>query len=132
MLCGVQTDEIELVWDQVTPYLLSALNYADGKYTLESIKALIAKCDAQLWVEASKDGIKGACVTQIAVYPTRSVCLLMLAGGVSLETYQRYLPLVELWAMERGCESIEIVGRRGWVKVLPGFEVIHTVMSKRL
>jgi hypothetical protein len=45
------------------------------------------------------------------------------------------LPLIagiEDYAKAEGCRCVRIIGRRGWARVLPGYEQTFAIIDKRL
>jgi hypothetical protein len=53
-------------------------------------------------------------------------------GGSPLSEWLDFLPVIENWAISQGCETIELIGREGWARVLPGFEKQAVVLRKPL
>jgi hypothetical protein len=48
---------------------------------------------------------------------------------------KRWLPLlgeVEAYAKREGCARVRIFGRKGWLRVLDGYEHKHIIMDKDL
>jgi hypothetical protein len=61
------------------------------------------------------------------------VCRIWLAGGDMAELTTEMLPQVEAWAKANGCTRMEIVGRKGWKRVLPEYsEPPQTVLQKNI
>lgn len=127
---GVLFSEIEKVWDKVSPLIERALQYADGKFTIESVKNSLVSRNMQLWVYINND-IKSCAVTQIHSYPNKKVCSVLFAAGQDVHEWLQFMTLVEEWARSNLCESIEIYGRPGWERLL-GWERIHVVIRKNL
>jgi hypothetical protein len=72
-------------------------------------------------------------VTKIETTPTAVRGLLWIAAGEPLnEGLALFREHTEPWLKEKGCTFIEIVGRRGWGKVLPDYEETATVFVKEL
>jgi transposase len=129
-LYGVLSSHIDQIWKEVAPLLSQALEYSDGKYSLESIKQALINRDMQLWL--SIDGHIEACgVTQIVSYPCKKVCNFMFVAGRDMEKWLTFENDIKQWAREHGCQSIELYGRPGWQKILP-WERIHVVLREHL
>ena len=96
-------------------------------HSLDDVKAAVAKGEAQLWC-----GEQSALVTELMVYPRKKVCRIWMAGGLLWELQGEMLPAVEEWAKSKGCTSVEIIGRRGWGRVLEGYRQPHTVLMKEI
>ena len=48
---------------------------------------------------------------------------------------KRWLPLIEKienYARDEGCTRVRIFGRKGWLRVLDGYEAKHIIMDKEL
>lgn len=87
---------------------------------------------AQLWGIAD-DEIKGIWITRIEQTAKARYGLVWIAAGRGLELgVSRFLACTEPWFREMQCEYIEIEGRRGWQKVLPGFKEHAVILRKRL
>lgn len=130
-LYAIRADKAGLVWQEVKPLILAALDYADNKDTIGSIYESILRRDRQLWLVSLRGGIVGAVVTEVSVYPNdKRLTILYLAG----KEFGRWVHLwreMKAWAESEGCNSVEIFGREGWEKVLRplNFKKIHTVLK---
>lgn len=128
---GVLAGDVDRIWPLVRGYLLNAIEYADGKYTEESVLESIRNRQMQLWV-AGETEVLVACVTTICDYPGKKVCNLMFVGGKDMNEWKHSLSLIEEWAKSLGCDSLEVWGRKGWERILSDYDVIHTVIRKSL
>lgn len=97
-------------------------------------KALLTG-DFFLWLVV-KEGLIGAFVTQICIWPTGlREARFVLAGG---EDHKAWIPLmvdVEAWARENKCQIIDASGRKGWQRAMekvPGWRVMAIQMEKSL
>lgn len=111
-------------WVRCSKWIEDALQYAHGSHTLDDVYQTVVKGDAQFW-PAEDAGL----VTEIVDYPQRRTLRFWLAGG-NLKTLERLEKKVIDWSKQWGCEACEIVGRRGWVKALEGYEDVATVGVK--
>lgn len=96
-------------------------------HTLEDIKAAIDAKIAQLW--AGRDSV---IVTELIGFPRKRVCRIWLAAGDMDELTGEMLPDVEDWAKAEGCATVEIIGRKGWTRVLKGYREPVAVLEKEL
>tara|TARA_B100000161_G_C33424335_1_gene357068 strand:- start:259 stop:702 length:444 start_codon:yes stop_codon:yes gene_type:complete len=106
------------------PFLKAALEYAHNSHDLNDVFRLIIAGDAQFW-KAEDAGL----VTEIIDYPKRRTLRFWLAGG-NLESLKTLEQNAIEWSRQFGCVSSEIIGRRGWVRSLEGYEEAATVMVK--
>ena len=116
----------EKTWRIAAPMLQLALDYQDT-HDIHDIKTLINEGAAQLWC-----GDKSCVVTELIAYPRMNACRIWLAAGDKKELIGQMLSDIEEWAKAHGCIKIELVGRKGWLRVLQDFEQPHTVLEKRL
>jgi len=123
--------EVEEVWNEVSPMLQKAIDRQD-EWTLEGVKQTLmqANSTSQLW----KVGNTSAIVTMIQSFQTGvRKCLLFLGGGTDMENSLHTHAEIESWAKKYfGCHKMIIHGRKGWLKVLDGYEEVTTCMEKKL
>ena len=126
--------EVESLWPKCGPMLQKAIEKQDY-WTLEVVKQTLLTTPSQamtnqmqLWYCPNKF----ACVTQINTGGNTGVrfCVLFLCGGEDMEAIKAALPVVGAWAKRHfGCTKFRIVGRKGWMKVLPNFIEKETIME---
>ena len=76
---------------------------------------------------------KAAFVTEIQQFPLEKICMIVLCGGddmdewieVADETLSRH-------ARALGCSALMIVGRKGWSRAVPQYQIQDVVMRKSL
>ena len=113
-------------WLRCRPWLLAALEHAVDRFNEDDIVRGLLNGEYQLW-----PGPDAAVVTQIAVYPQRKVLLFFLAGG-NLNTLTGMERDIAERAKAAGITQVEIVGRRGWLRALDGYEERFTMMTRDL
>lgn len=122
----------DALWGQVEAILQPALDREGGRLTPADIRSAIESREMQLWVAHNDDGsIRSACVTGIAVCAAK-VATLHYAAGELQDFGADNLAEVEAWARAQGCTALDVVGRPGWRRALPGFEKLYEVITKRL
>ena len=131
MLQGVVYSDIPYIWDSVKHHIDRSLEYSNGRYDLPSVRKLLDSRAAQLWLDV-EDGIQSAGVTEIINYPLKKVCTVLFAGGQNLNNFRTNIRRIEEWAKAQGCDDVDVIGRKGWIKVLDGYKPIHTTLSKSL
>ena len=126
MLRPIELSDTSLLaeWERCGDYIEDALEYAQFSHTLEDVLRVVLAGDAQFWPES-----KAALVTEIIDYPQRRTLRFWLAGG-DLETLRDLEVAAIEWSKTWGCSASEIVGRRGWVRALNGYEEAATVGVK--
>ena len=108
-------------WERCKCYLEAAL---DGTYTLEDVWHEIEQRNAQFWPLT-----RSAVVTQIIRHPQCKVLRIWLAGG-ELDELLRFVSAADNYAREQGCARVEIDGRKGWSRVLPGYDIERVTLTK--
>ena len=128
--CAVPRETALNLWPEIEPLLKRATDRDRGRSTPETLKALIAENKAHLWV---CDDLSMAMITTVEKYPTgKLACLVRALGGSGLSHCLDKIDQVVEYARALGCDFIEIQGREGWLKVLPGFEKDATIMTREL
>ena len=101
---------------------------ADPDDVLDAAK----KAESQLW--GYYDGtFRGVVATQIRNSRKGAMLLVWVCYGIDAKgLLASCYAEIENWAREKGCKRVQIVGREGWERVLPGFKRKAVVLEKRL
>ena len=107
-------------------WIEDALEYSGGSHDFQDVADGILSGRMQLWPAE-----KGCAVTEIVLYPKKSVLHVFLAGG-EMETIVNMIDSAVAWGKTQGCTSMTIAGRRGWVRVLArhGYKPVMTVLER--
>lgn len=111
-------------WERLWPVLEPALDYAGHTHDEADLIEAIAAGTLQFW-----PGEKSAIVTELVSYPRFGALRFFLAGGDLAELKEMEGRVIE-WAQHYGCARVEIGGRRGWQRALPGYTRLCTVLAK--
>lgn len=126
-LCkGIQSTEIDAVWDIAAPLIQKALDQGSD-YDIDDIYEGLKSQKMQLWMWRDV----AALVTTIQTKKRKKFCLLLALGGESMSLWLQYLPWLEAWAKDKGAKEMRIYGRIGWSKAI-GYEIEYAAMSKSL
>ena len=129
VITQVPVEDLEFIWSQVKPQIEKAL---DGSYSSYDILEYIKQNRMQLWISWN-DGIEASFVTEVCDYPQLRVMRWVLAGGSNMESWLELVTSkVEDWAKRNNCQRLEIVGRKGWTKVLRDYEPQAVYFVKEL
>ena len=106
-------------WTEFSPHL-ARYEITQRSTSLEQFrKALLAE-QQQLWGLQDERGVHLVCVTEILDTPAGSVCHIQAAAGhASQEELRHLFDRIRAWAKEIGCVLVRIVGRKGWMRILP-------------
>ena len=118
MIEGIKGESVEVWWPLVEEYLITALKYGLGEYSIGDIKSACISKDMQLWVKIGKEA-KGAFVTKIARYPQKNLLVVILLGGDEFQEWRDEADAVlNAFGKQHNCEYVELFGRKGWGKML--------------
>ena len=132
MIFTANADTLETLWPLALPHIERV---ADETLIAspDDILSDIREGLKQLWLCEQEGSVTGAIVTQ--VYETRrgSICCIWAASGVvGVEMLVPVFSDIEAWAREIGCVALEVKGRKGWKRVLPGFKETAICLEKDL
>ena len=118
------TSSLAKEWGRCAPYIQAALRYAKFSHTVDDVWHAVQSQKAQFFPLE-----KSAIVTEIVDYPQRSACRIWLAGG-DMDELVEAEKKVAAWAKSIGCDGMEIIGRKGWERMLKDYEAASTVLIK--
>ena len=97
-----------------------ALDFSHGETTHESILQELYNDLKQLWVIYDDEyAIVGAGLTEHITYPTKRIVRIVMLGGSRLKEWKELFEgTIVDFAKMLGCSGIEIIGRKGWIRVL--------------
>lgn len=111
--------DIDFYWDEVSVRIKDAIELSNGRHTLETTFNCIKSKQMKLWGVVYGDILLSVFVTQETIYPNKKVLSILFCGG---EAVIKYIKDIETFfkkeAIENGCKGLEIIGRKGWAKVI--------------
>ena len=121
----VQEDVFEQL-ERCRVWIENALAYSGGTHDFFDIVRGVMSGHMQLWA-----GDNGCAVTEITVYPKRSILHVFLAGGNMQQILDFEASAIE-FAKLNGCNALSLAGRKGWAKVHKdrGWKETHVTMIK--
>ena len=118
MIEGIRGENIDAWWHLVQEYLITALEYGLGEYSIGNIKKSCKSKDMQLWVKFDTE-VRGAFITKIAKYPQKNLLCVILLGGKEFHKWRDEADaLLNAFGKEHNCEYVELFGRKGWGRAL--------------
>lgn len=129
----VRVDDIDLVWPVVLPMLQRAIDLNDGDFDGNHVYERLLEDTMQLFVGYNTDDIIYAAVTELIPYQHNKALRIVLMGGKQIDSWVDTKTFEKFGRLE-GCNRIEIVGRKGWVKKLisRGYKQTHYIVTKEL
>ncbi len=141
VLFQVPSEDVDEFWHIALPYLVLA-DVHSKKMDARQYRDLCKNGTMDLWLvyfpeEICTDGKSGdffgAFVTEIVTHLSGiKVARILSLGGKSMNRWIHLTDLVEEWARQNSCDSLEIGGRKGWGRVYPDYKLIEYVFSKEL
>lgn len=122
---ALQPTQVDDYW----PWIESLLERVDqNEWEPEHVWRELKTQRAQLW--GTHDSLW---ITKIETSGKRKRGVIWIAAGDdmrnALQYFRRY---TEPWLKAQGCEYIQIIGRKGWMRVLPDYRNAGIVMVKEL
>lgn len=115
MIQSVMAEDVPEVWPQVEKYIVNACKHGDGVLHPDEVLSALIEKKMQLFV---CDGLKGALVTEIRKGRDRTTLRGVAIGGeLWAWDFGELNEIMQKWANELGAK-MEIVGRKGWSRVL--------------
>ena len=129
----VSVNDVELVWPVAQPLLQKAINYNDGDFDSDHVFFRLQQQTMQLFIGYNPKDVIYAAVTEIIPYQKRKSLRIVLMGGKDIDSWVD-TKIFERFAKVQGCDRIEIVGRKGWIKKLKtrGYQQKHFIVTKEL
>lgn len=124
MISTLQSHEVALNWNLIESFL-----FEHPEWTPQDVRTELEAQRAQIWLLETASGTRGIVITQLR----GKTGIIWIASGRGLDAEaMQLLGAIESWMKECGCEEVKIMGRRGWKRVLNGYEERSTVFVKRL
>src|SRR5215510_10982481 len=118
-------------WPLVAPFIRRAAE-RDDRSDVSRIAQDLRDGTALLWLAWDGKAVCAAAVTQLNVANDRKFCTITACGGRELKRWLSLIGALERFAIEEGCTSVRINGRRGWARVLSDYRLHSIVLEKEL
>ena len=123
----VDSSDVPGVWDSVVKYV----ERTDGKlFKAADIYEMLINNRMNLVLVKEGGETKGACIFKVS-NPAQKKILITDLGGDGADWNAAIIDFMRQ-LKEAGYNKLEIQGRKGWQRVLKGFDVIHTTIGKDL
>ena len=128
----VRPEDVEAVRAWLDPFLAQF----ETKTFLVSTEDVIRQAknrDCQLWSYHDGQNFRGVVATRVHETSLGRLCSIWVCIGLNAgELMEGMHGEIERWARDIGCYAIEIVGREGWQRKLPGYTRKAVVLEKLL
>ena len=137
-LINVPTKSVNEVWALVKTDIANSLNRSNGYALADHIKKWIIEEKMQLWILWDKEAAKeskyyGLVVTEILQRPLQRCLNMRIMTGRHREKWQHLIKHIEDFAWLNNCDSLELIARPGWKKILKpfGYTETHVLLEKK-
>lgn len=126
-------DEVP-IWDpHVWSFIESACARSHGRYAPQHIMEWARTGEWQIWVVLEGGAVSFVFGTEVILFPTGMKAIAFRFGtGHNREHWQHRIDDVLAWGKAQGCDMAEGVFRKGWRRVLPGWNHTHKFLEKAL
>jgi len=122
----VGPDHIRSIWPHVGRLVKRAI---DRGYTdWGAVESNIFDGLWLLWIAWDGKEIKGAAVTGLV----GDACEIIACAGDAMKTWVHLIADIEQYARNEGRKRMRIIGRRGWLRVLPEYKQTAVVLERAL
>jgi len=136
----IPKEKIDEVWILIKDYIKNALIYSGSHNHAEHYKDLLKEGKLQLWIiwDQNKNSIQeqfyGLVISQIIQRSLKKVLHLPMVTGKNRQQWQNLIVKIEDFAIDQGCDCMELIARAGWQKILSKYNYYrtHVVLEKNL
>ena len=128
----VEAEDVDMVWDEVSPLIEKALRHAEGELIPNDIKNHLDASNLRLSVALENRDVIAAMVTEIIQYPRKKIVRVITLAGKDMSMWYKFLPMLEGYAIRNGCSSLEAWSRKGMARKLKDWKHSYDIITKDL
>jgi hypothetical protein len=130
-LCCVDPAQVAAIWPHVAHLVRRAMERGRmGRFA--DVQRDVLGANAYLWLAIAQGDVLAAAVTQVTQENDHRLCTIVACGGRDFARWGGLIEGLEDYARAEGCARVEIAGRPGWRKRLPGYRLVKVVIRKEL
>ena len=115
----VDIECVDVFWDKVKNWVYKVVVQSNGRHTLDSTYKLLKQGTMTMFLITDKKKLCAVYVVQIVYYPAKIVLGILFCGGSKVIKEVKKIEKFFLnYAKEQKCDGLEIIGRKGWDKVI--------------
>lgn len=134
-LVCVDPSQVHEIWPHVEPLLRRAIART-GLSAFRDIECDVLRGSALLWLAVVRDArgylIEAAAATTLQQTDAGKFCIITACSGSQMMNWLPLISGIETYASNEGCKAVRIFGRKGWLRLLDGYEAKHIVLEKHL
>jgi hypothetical protein len=115
----VDIECVDVFWDKVKNWVYKVVVQSNGRHTLDSTYKLLKQGTMTMFLITDKKKLCAVYVVQKVYYPAKIVLGILFCGGSKVIREVKKIEKFFLnYAKEQKCDGLEIIGRKGWDKVI--------------
>ena len=115
----VDIECVDVFWDKVKNWGYNVVVQSNGRHTLDSTYKLLKQGTMTMFLITDKKKLCAVYVVQKVYYPAKIVLGILFCGGSKVIREVKKIEKFFLnYAKEQKCDGLEIIGRKGWDKVI--------------
>jgi len=130
-LVCIDPEHVREIWPLVASSIKRAI-VRTGLSAFATIERDILDGISLLWIAWNGSAIEAAASTSLQQTEAGKVCVITACAGAGMTHWLSLIRGIEAYAEAEGCRCVRIFGRKGWARVLEGYEETHAIIDKRL
>ena len=130
-LCCVDPAQVATLWPHASHLIRRAMERG-GMGRFEDVERDVLSANAYLWLAIEAGSVLAAAVTQVTQQKDHRLCTIVACGGHDWKRWGALIAGLETYARAENCRRMEIAGRPGWLRRLPGYRLVKIVIRKDL
>ncbi|EJN13423.1 hypothetical protein PMI42_03279 [Bradyrhizobium sp. YR681] len=126
----VDPKRVREIWSSAAPLLKRAITRT-GLAEFTTIERAILDGASLLWIAWNGFGIEAVASTSLEQTDAGKVCVITACAGAGMTRWLSLIRGIEDYAEAEGCRCVRIFGRKGWGRVLDGYEETYAIIDKR-
>ena len=115
----VDIECVDVFWDKVKNWVYKVVVQSNGRHTLDSTYKLLKQGTMTMFLITDKKKLCAVYVVQKVYYPAKIVLGILFCGGSKvIKEIKKIEKFFLNYAKEQKCDGLEIIGRKGWDKVI--------------
>ena len=118
-------------WDDIEPFIQMAIE--DEHYTSKDVKKFLLDGVSRAYSVVKGSKIIAVVTADLVSYPTSKIVRIHTAGGIDYKSWaDDVINMAAKDGKDNGASEIQIIGRKGWLKVLSGFKLESVIIGKAI
>jgi len=125
-IAKIPHEKIHEFWPMCAPLLERGVEESRGRFDIESLRQQVFSGIQFLWIIIrDEDKLCASFTTQFMPYPRKLMLAVVFCGSDdsirgSSDVWGEKMNDLKEWAAMNNCDGVELVGRRGWTRLMKG------------